>query len=218
MREILANHVTEFLSSYNSFFHTEKEIQILLAQYLLNTGMYDSVYVEYYVNKSLIPNYPWNNDKKISIDIVVRNNQDYIPLEIKFKTKAQTFPHQVFGSQTNVRLENQSAKNEGCYSFWKDIKRIEIFTSTFNLNYSGFVLFITNDNSYEKMPREGSQYAPFSIHQDRQVIQNNSLNWDPTRIAIDANRALQYPGIAISNNYTINWQDSIIPQHKYVLI
>ena len=89
---------------------------------------------------------------------------------------------------------------------------------TFNLNYLGFVLFITNDNSYEKMPREGSQYAPFSIHQGRQVIQNNFLNWDPTRIAIDANRALQYPGIVISNNYTINWQNSIIPQHKYVLI
>jgi hypothetical protein len=143
------------------FFHSEEEVQILLAKYLLNTGQYDDIFVEYYVNRELVPNYPWNNDKKISVDIVVRVENNYIPIEIKYKTKRQIFPHHVFGSQTYVELAEQGAQNEGCYSFWKDVKRIELLHETFNLNYEGLVLFITNDPSYLNPPRPDVQYGPF---------------------------------------------------------
>lgn len=218
MRQTLINHINTFLANHHGFFHSEEEVQILLAKYLLNTGEYDDIYVEYYVSRRLIPNYPWNNDKKISVDIVVRFENNYIPIEIKYKTKRQIFPHHVFGSQTNLELAEQRAKNEGCYSFWKDIKRIELLHETFNLKYGGLVLFITNDLSYLRQPRPDVQYGPFSIHQGRQVEQGNILNWDGTRKAIKANRAENFPGFTISRNYTINWQNLKILNHKYILI
>ena len=218
MRQNLINQITEFLANHVGFFHSEEEVQILIAKYLLNTGVYDDIFVEYYVSRQLIPNYPWNNDKKISVDIVVRIDNDFIPIEIKYKTQRQIFPHHVFGSQTNVELANQGAQNEGCYSFWKDIKRIEIFQETFSLNNLGIVLFITNDLTYLNQPRADVQYGPFSIHQGRQVVQGSFLNWDASRKAIKADRALKFPGISISNNYTINWQNLNMHNHKYVLI
>jgi hypothetical protein len=218
MRQTLINNINTFLANHVGFFHSEEEVQILLAKYLLNTGEYDDIFVEYYVNRQLIHNYPWNNDKKISVDIVVRIDNDYIPIEIKYKTKRQIFPHHVFGTQTNVELAEQGAQNEGCYSFWKDIKRIEIFQETFNLNNSGLVLFITNDLSYLRQPRAEVQYGPFSIHQGRQVVQDYFLNWDATRKAIKADRAEKFPGFTIANEYTINWQDLNIENHKYILV
>lgn len=218
MRKTLINEIRYFLNNYVGFFHSEEEVQINLAKFLLDSGTYNNVYVEYYVNRNLIPNYPWNNDKKISIDIVVRNGNDYIPIEIKYKTKQQIFPHQVFGTQTNVELAEQGAQNEGCYSFWKDIKRIEILKDTFNLNYSGIVLFITNDHSYLRPPRADVQYGPFSIHEGRRVLKSDILNWDSTRKAIKPDRAEKYPGLTISNEFTINWYDLNIENHKYILI
>ncbi len=218
MRQLLIDDITSFLRNHIGFFHSEEEVQILLAKYLLTMGHYDYIYVEYHVGRQLIPNYPWNNDKKISVDIVVRLSNQYIPIEIKYKTKRQIFPHQVFGSQTNVELAEQGAQNEGCYSFWKDIKRIEILKDTFNLNYSGLCLFITNDQSYLSEPRAAVQYGPFSIHEGKQVTQGSYLNWDATRKAIKSDRAEKFPGFTISNNYTINWQDLNIENHKYILI
>lgn len=218
MRQTLINQIRQFLDSYIGFFHSEGEVQILLAKYLLDTGNYDNIYVEYHVNKNLIPNYPWDNDKKISIDIVARIANDYIPIEIKYKTKRQTFPHQVFGSNINVELANQSAQNEGCYSFWKDIKRIEILKDTFNLNNSGVVLFITNDPSYLQQPRANVQYGPFSIHEGREVIEGEILNWDSTRKAIKPDRAAKFPRLSMSNDYKINWQKLNIENHKYILV
>jgi hypothetical protein len=217
MRENLINQINTFLGNHFGFFHSEEEVQILLAKYLLNTGQYDDVFVEYCVNRELVPNYPWKNDKKIAIDIVVRVDNNYIPIEIKYKTKRQIFPHYIFGSQTNVELSEQGAQNEGCYSFWKDVKRIELLHETFNLKYEGLVLFITNDPSYMNPPRPDVQYGPFSIHNERQVAQGTFLNWDCTKKAIKVDRAEKFPGFTISRDYTINWRDLNIKNHKYIL-
>lgn len=218
MRENLANQIRTFLGNHVGFFHSEEEVQILLAKYLLNTGQYDDIFVEYNVNRELVPNYPWNNDKKISVDMVIRVENNYIPIEIKYKTKRQTFPHHVFGFLTYVELAKQGARNEGCYSFWKDIKRIELLQETCNLNYAGLVLFITNDLSYLNPPRTDVQYGPFSIHNGRQVAQGAFLNWNGARKAIQADRAKKFPGFTISRNYIINWQNLNILNHKYILI
>ncbi len=218
MRQSLINQISTFLTNHVGFFHSEHEVQVHLAKHLLNTGLYDDIFLEYYVSKLLIPNYIWDNDKKISVDIVVRINEDFIPIEIKYKTKRQVFPHHVFGSQTNVELAEQGAQNEGCYSFWKDIKRIELFKEAFNLQNLGIVLFITNDISYLTPPRPNVQYGPFSIHEGRQVLRSSYLNWDDTIKPIQANRAEKFPGFTLSNDYIINWQELNIENHKYLLI
>ena len=218
MREKLKKEIHNFLRNYEGFFHSESEVQILLANYLMGTRYYDNVFIEYNVSKGLIPNYPWANDKKISIDIVIQQKNNFIPIEVKYKTRKQTFPHKVFGSITNVTLSNQGAKNEGCYSFWKDIKRLEIIKETFKLHHSGILLFITNDHSYLNHPRPSVQYGPFSIHQKRQIKNGVDLNWDTTKKDINPIRAKKFPGFNISNDYKIFWNDLKIKEHKYILI
>lgn len=218
MRAVLSNQILTFLNNRTSFFHSEEEIKLLLAQHLIATGLYDNTFIEYNVNCNLLPNYPWHNDKRISIDIVVQQNNCFIPIEIKFKTKSQTFPYHVFGSQTNVQLANQKAKNEGCYSFWKDVKRLEILKEKFNLEHSGFVLLISNDYLYQTQPRQNVQYEPFSIHQNRQVVSGTVLNWNATRKAIKETRQQKFPPITLTNDYTISWQDMNLTDHKFILL
>jgi len=165
-----------------------------------------------------LENYPWQNEKKISLDIIVQQHNSFIPIEIKFKTKRQIFPYNVFGLQTNVELTNQKAKNEGCYSFWKDVKRIEILKERFNLEHSGFVLFISNDSLYQTQPRQNVQYEPFSIHQNRQVVAGTVLNWNSTSKAIKETRQQKFPPIRLTNDYTISWQDMNLKDHKFILL
>ncbi len=218
MREKLKEQIHNFLQNYEGFFHSESEVQILLAKYLLETDNYDNVFVEYNISRDLIPDYPWVNDKKISIDIVIQQKSNYIPIEIKYKTRKQTFPHQVFGSETNVSLLNQGAQNEGCYSFWKDLRRLEIIKETFKLKQSGIVLFITNDQSYLNEPRQNVQYGPFSIHQGRKVSNSKVLKWDATLREIKISRAQKFPELKMSNDYAIDWNDLKIINHKYLLV
>lgn len=218
MREVLRNQILTFLNNQTSFFHSEEEIKLLLGQHLIATGLYNNIFIEYNVNCNLLPNYPWNNDKRLSIDIVVEQNNSFIPVEIKFKTKRQIFPYHVFGSQVNVELTNQKAQNEGCYSFWKDVKRMEILKERFNQEHIGFVLFISNDSLYQKQPRQNVQYEPFSIHQNRQVIGGTILNWNATKKPIKETRQLKFPQITLTNDYTISWQDMNLTDHKFILL
>ena len=218
MRAILSNQMVTFLNNCTSFFHSEEELKVLLAQHLIATGFYNNIFIEYNVNCNLLANYPWQNEKKISVDIVVQKNNSFIPIEIKYKTKSQSFPYHVFGSQTNVQLANQKAKNEGCYSFWKDVKRMEILKERFNLEHSGFVLLISNDSLYQTQPRQNVQYEPFSIHQNRQVVSGTVPNWNATRKAIKETRQQKFPPITLTNDYTISWQDMNLTDHKFILL
>jgi hypothetical protein len=218
MRAELNNQILSFLNNHLSFFQSEEEIKVILANHLFATRLYNNIFIEYNVDCNLLPNYPWHNDKRISIDIVVQQNNCFIPIEIKFKTKRQTLPYHVFGSQINVQLTDQKAHNEGCYSFWKDVKRIEILKERFNLEHSGFVLFISNDSLYQRQPRQNVQYEPFSIHEYRQVVGGTILNWNATRKAIKESRQIKFPPITLANGYSIRWQDMNLTEHKFILI
>jgi len=218
MRKLLYSQIIKFLKNQTSFFLTEEEIKILLALYLTKSALYTNVFIEYNVNCKLLTNYPWKNDKKIAVDIVVQQNDYFIPIEIKFKTKEQTLHHHVFGTLTNMKLANQKAINEGCYGFWKDVKRMEILKETFRLKYSGLVLFVTNDSQYQRQPKKNVQYEPFSIYQKRQIAGGTILNWNESKKPITESRHIKFPPIKISNNYEINWHDMSLFEHKFLLL
>jgi hypothetical protein len=213
MRQTIINQIQTFLLNHNGFFHTEKEIQIHLTNYFLSTKTYDHVFFEYYVGINLLqPNYPWDNDNKISIDIVLVKDGLYYPIEIKYKTATQVFPHFVFDTETNVTLENQKAQTIGRYSFWKDIKRIELLETSFQNVKRGLVLFVSNDSSYRQAPRNNNGGAPFSIHQGRVVNIGTLLNWNDN-LAV----ANERPGFTLRYEYNINWIQMTIPNHYYIL-
>lgn len=57
-----------------------------LAVYLRGLNKYDDVDVEYYIPHSELDNYIWKNE--LRLDIVVRNGNEFVPIELKYKTKA----------------------------------------------------------------------------------------------------------------------------------
>ena len=213
MREEIIKDIQLALELHQGFFHNEKEIQIYLSNYLINSKKFDNVFYEYYVNINLIPNYIWNNNNKLSIDIVLLKENIYYPIEIKYKTRSQILPHFVFGTLTNVALENHAAQTLGRYSYWKDIKRMELLEENFQNVSQGIVLFVTNDSSYIQAPlNQQNGGAPFSIHQGKEVNQNEFLNWN-AELAVAANN----PGFQLNRNYSINWNAMNIENHQYII-
>jgi hypothetical protein len=216
MRQIILNQITIALAARQTYFLREQDIQLYLANYFLQTGLYDNVFIEYHVPAVLLNEYPWADINNIYIDVVLEKDGQFYPIEIKYKTIAQALPHLVFGHNLNVLLGQQGAQNIGCYDFWKDVKRIEIFQTTFQQasRERGVVLFVSNDPTYRNPPlNPNAGYAPFSIHQGRQVLAGTLLNWNGA-LAVANGR----PGFVVNFDYTINWtQLQYNQQHYYIL-
>lgn len=214
MREQILEQVSVALMNRNDFFIREQDIQIYLANYFINSNMFDNVFIEYHVPSNIIVNYPWTDVNKIYIDIVLEKDNIFYPIEIKYKTRTQNLPYLVFGQGVNMALGQQGAQNIGCYDFWKDVKRIEMFEQTFQNVERGVVLFVSNDISYQNNPLNPNVgYALFSIHQGRTIPMNTFLDWNGN-LAVGNTR----PGFIINNPYNINWTPMIIPNHSFILV
>lgn len=205
--------IEDFLRNLNQPLLSEIQLEVLMAIYLKELkqeekSKYDEVYLEYSFYKRLLGDeYIWGKENdRISVDLVVKLNNEYIPIEIKFKTKNESLFLRVFGDGPKITLTEQSAKNEACYGFWKDVKRIELIKAKFNNVNGGIVLFVTNAETYKKEPEKGSQYAPFSLHHKRIVKgKEKALNWYGSDASVKRKR--KFPGFKISNNYELIWKD-----------
>ncbi len=214
MRNQVIEIIKEALDSREEFFTREQEIQIYLADYLNQKNLFDYVYLEYHIPSNAIENYPWKDSNNIYIDIVVFAAGKYYPIEIKYKTVSQRVPLKLFGTQSPVILGHHGAKNIGCYDFWKDIKRLELFEENFEDVEQGIILFVTNDTSYLQPPRNNQVgYAQFSIEQYREIENGTTLDWNGA-LSISANR----PPITIKHSYSLKWNELKLEQHKYLLL
>ena len=153
MRNQVIENIKEALDSREEFFTREQEIQIYLANHLNRQNIFENVYLEYHIPSNALSHYPWKDSNNIYIDIVVFAAEKYYPIEIKYKTVSQTVPLKLFGTQSPVILGHHGAQNIGCYDFWKDIKRLELFEENFEDVEQGIMLFVTNDASYLQPPR-----------------------------------------------------------------
>lgn len=214
MRNKIVEIIEVALSSCEYFFTREQEIQIYLANKLNQKNIFDNVYLEYHIPSNVLTNYPWKDSNNIYIDIVVFAEGKYYPIEIKFKTISQTLPFNLFGTPSPIVLGHHGAQNIGCYDFWKDIKRLELFEEKFESVGQGIMLFVTNDESYLKIPRNNEVgYAQFSIHEYRIVESGQILDWNGA-LTISVNR----PPITLNNSYILNWRKLNLKQHKYLLL
>ena len=212
MRQQIIQLINNALGHRNDYFIREQDIQLYLANYFINCNLFDNVFIEYHIPSNLIINYPWANNN-IYIDILLEKEGRFYPIEIKYKTVAQVLPFSVFGQNLNVTLGQHGAQNIGCYDFWKDVKRIEIFEQTFQNVERGIVLFISNDLKYQNAPlNPNAGFAPFSIHQGRVVPTNSLLNWNGN-LAVANDR----PALTMNYSYNINWTAMPIQQHYYIL-
>ena len=214
MRQQILNEIKLALQQRNEFFIREQDIQLFLANHFINSRLFDKVFIEYHIPGNLINNYPWTDINNIYIDIVLEKNGKFYPIEIKYKTVSQNLPFLVFGQNTNVILGQHGAQNIGCYDFWKDVKRIELFEQSFPNVERGFVLFVSNDQTYQNAPlNQNVGYAPFSIHNGRLINANTFLDWNGN-LAVSKGR----PGLITTYGYTINWLELPIQHHHYILI
>lgn len=214
MRNQIIEIIEEALSSREDFFTREQEIQIYLAYKLNQKNIFDNIYLEFHIPSNALSNYPWKDSNNIYIDIVVFTEGKYYPIEIKFKTISQTLPFNLFGTPSPIVLGHHGAQNIGCYDFWKDIKRLELFEEKFESVVQGIMLFVTNDESYPLKPRNDEVgYAQFSIHENRTVESGQTLDWNGA-LTISVNR----PPITLNNCYNINWKELNLQQHKYLLL
>lgn len=153
MKNEIIKLIRQALFERKPYFTREQEIQIYLAEFIKTKSDFDDVFLEYHIPSAIINNYPWTDSKKVYIDIVLVKDDLYYPIEIKFKTVSQLVPLNLFGSKYSITLGQHGAQNIGCYDFWKDIKRLELFEEKFENVSEGIMLFITNDLSYLKPPR-----------------------------------------------------------------
>ncbi len=144
-------------------FFNERDFQMHLAVWLMNSHKYDNVYLEYYIpHKTLDKDanekiYIWGNE--LRLDIVVQKGEEYLPIELKYKHKGdkdvgkKTLSR--FGEDINANdrekfeiMKSQHAHGRGLYGFWKDVRRLEIISNRYRHVVGGLVVFLTNDHIY----------------------------------------------------------------------
>ena len=83
--DLAEQDVLDFLRTNQELLFNERDFQMHLATHLRQTKHYDDVDVEYYVPCDALENYIWNSE--LRLDILVQKNDEYLPIELKYKTK-----------------------------------------------------------------------------------------------------------------------------------
>lgn len=162
--ESVQQDISQFLTNNKELMFNERDFQMHLAVFLRKTGRYDDVDVEYYVPHKELDNYIWENE--LRIDILVRKGNEYLPVELKYKTKRVTKDILRFGEKiANIDvLKNQGAQDLGMYDFWKDVRRIELVRKRFKNVHNGVAVFVTNDSQYTNPSRDTSNNKEFNMN------------------------------------------------------
>lgn len=180
-------------------FSNERELQITMAAFLRGCHHYDNVFTEYPVtldeiqhfgkNKLTPSQFPWRKKTgttTLSIDIVVEKDNEFVPIELKYKTKAVKSKNLAFGESNKKNfsrniLENQLAYPNNKYLVWKDVRRLEVIYDAFKKVVGGVVVFITNDEVYWDPKRQDNGIAcDFPTigkrHKGKKTMQGNTAN------------------------------------------
>ena len=193
----------EFFATNKKFFLNERDLQIELILFLRGKKGY-VVHPEYHIPVSAIPGYEWENDKVLSIDLVVEDSQcGYVPIELKYKHKEIKIALDRFGENLSGLVTNQAAQNLGRYSFWKDVRRVEHLIDRFSqIEDGGYVVFVTDDPTYKINTGEKCNYHMFAMNEGRSVVGPLKLDW------VTPNP--KFPGFNIVKHYYIkeyiNWE------------
>ena len=191
--------VTAFLESNDELLFNERDFQMHLATWLRESKHYDDVDVEYYVPCKELNNYVW--DSELRLDIVVKKDGEYCPIELKYKTKKVTRQITRFDEQLKHDIEvikNQAAQNLGMYDFWKDVRRVELVRNRFKRVKGGLAVFVTNDDLYTK---EGNSDSDKYLFRMNNGVHGTKKHWQNPRSTC----ANTHPNFDVEKEYSINW-------------
>lgn len=199
--DIVRADVFAFLENNNELLFNERDFQMHLATWLRNSANnYDDVDVEYYVPWQELDGYIWESE--LRLDIVVKKNGEYCPVELKYKTKNIERQITRFDELLNKKItvmKNQGAQNLGMYDFWKDIHRIELVRKRFKRVKGGLAVFVTNDVLYTKESKSSSNNYLFGMVGE--VTRLKQKHWrDP-----ESTCAKTHPNFDVEQSYDITW-------------
>ena len=200
--DIVRRDVFAFLESNDELLFNERDFQMHLATWLRGSAnRYDDVDVEYYVPKSELENYVW--DSELRLDIVVKKDGEYCPVELKYKTKKVERQITRFDEVMHdkvVVMKNQGAQDLGMYDFWKDVRRVELVRRRFAKVKGGLAVFVTNDPLYTKASRSTSNNYLFGMAEGAHGTAKHWQNPDSTC-------AKTHPDFEVEREYNIEWHN-----------
>ena len=177
----------EALKQKRKIFFSEADFQFALAWTIKELFPHVEVRLEWI---------PVDYNPNIYIDIVVFENGNLIPIELKYKTKKTD---KVVGGERFV-LKNQSATDLGRYDFLKDIQRIEFIKQHFKSFKEGYAVLLTNDPNYLVAPSVNASYGAFSIADGD--IKTGALRWAEGSKSIKGRE-----GIDLLGSYPMKWSE-----------
>lgn len=198
--DVVRTDVKQFLDTNKELLFNERDFQMHLAAFLRQTGHYDDVDVEYYVPLSELKGYLWNNE--LRMDVLVCKEKEFLPIELKYKTKSVRKNLLRFGEEVAEKVEvmkNQGAQDLGMYDFWKDVRRIEIVRKRFKAIKSGLAVFATNDPAYLKAGRDTSNHILFSMTEGTHGKEKHWLDKESACCKT-------HPDFEVEKDYFIHWE------------
>ena len=195
---ITKRDIIAFMQNNQELLFNERDFQMHLAVWLRESKHYDDVDVEYYIPYKELDNYIWKNE--LRLDIVVCKGKEYLPIELKYKTKHTAKEILRFGEKIADMevLKDQGAQDLGMYDFWKDVRRIELVRKRFPAVRNGLSVFATNDESYLRPSRSTSNNFLLSLNEG---THGTEKHWQQTNSVC----AKTHPNFEVEKCYTIDW-------------
>lgn len=221
--------IQNFLNCRQTLFYNEQDFQAALGVWLKCIGNYNAIYFEYPVEIRCMEGilqrrftkqeYPWTskNDTTLYIDLVVERNGEFVPIELKYKTKSTEEPwypfNQIVKSSTvPTLLESHGAHPMNKYLVWKDIHRLEILHNIFDNVVGGISVFVTNDINYWDETKQGGNGIAFST---------GGTKMEAGPKVMTGKMGNECPSFNLMHNYDILWQDmeqlSSIEEFRYCI-
>ena len=174
------------LSGKRPLFHSEFDLQFALAWELA----------------SLCPNVrlerPFRVDRKqVEVDIVVRAEQKWIAVELKYWTASLKCDND--GESYNLK---QQGARDCRYGFWENVERIERLMDA-KLVSEGCVVALTNDEGFWNKKSRSTSDDAFKMNTGRRV--KGILRWKPgTKPGYIGTRKSE---IRLRSEYEVDWQE-----------
>lgn len=207
--DIVRDDIVAFLESNEELLFNERDLQMHLATWLRNSKKsYDDVDVEYYVpweelGKDTSGEYKYIWKSELRLDIVVKKDGEYCPVELKYKTKKVERKISRFNEELSdevIIMKNQGAQDLGMYDFWKDIRRVELVRNRFTNVKGGLAVFVTNDPLYTKASRENSNNYLLNMTEGKHSV---IKHWQNKESACAKMKS--YKSFEVEKEYSIKW-------------
>ncbi|WP_086322277.1 hypothetical protein [Campylobacter devanensis] len=188
--------IIEKLQGKRQIFCSEADFQLEMALVI------KEMYPDAKVRLEYVPTF----DDKMRIDILVFISNEWIPIELKYKTKNSKKEEMIDKiTQEVFNLKNQGAKDIGCYLYLKDIMRIESIKEQEKNNFKeGYAVFLTNDKTYLKSPQNNDcVYKEFSLQHG--ITKHGELKW-AEHTGAGTKKGIEDP-IILKGSYKMEWKE-----------